>query len=140
MNPDDWPNVDLKPSKGSVKGQRHVGPGGEKIDNLGELTVKVRTEQHGGGDIASQVTRQGAKVQKPLLAVSGVTDKDNIVVFDGSGSFILPNSCAGVASVRKAVTGVQGRIPLHAKNGVFVLRTWGPEEGPWTGFQSAGSL
>ena len=31
VNPDDWPNVDLKPSKGSVKGQRYVRPGGEKI-------------------------------------------------------------------------------------------------------------
>ena len=29
VNPEEWPNVDLKPSKGSVKGQRHVGPGGE---------------------------------------------------------------------------------------------------------------
>ena len=27
VNPDDWPNVDLKPSKGSVKGQRYVGSG-----------------------------------------------------------------------------------------------------------------
>ena len=34
VNPDDWPNADLKPSKTSVKGQRYVGPGGEKIDNL----------------------------------------------------------------------------------------------------------
>ena len=25
VNPDDWPNVDLKPSQGSVKGQRYVG-------------------------------------------------------------------------------------------------------------------
>ena len=122
-----------------MKGQRYVGPGGEKVDNLGELTVKVRTERHGGGDISSRVTFLGAKVHKPLLAVSGVIDKGNMVVFDGSGSFILPNSCAGVASVRKAITGVQGRIPLHAKNGVFVLRTW--ELGGQTvdGFQSAGS-
>ena len=36
VNPDDWPNINLKPSKDSVKGQRNVGPGGEKIDNLGE--------------------------------------------------------------------------------------------------------
>ena len=92
-----------------------MGPGGEKVDNLGELTVKVRTERHGGSDISSRMTFQGAKVRKPLLAVSGVIDKGNIVVFDGSESFTLPNSCAGVASVRKAVTGVQGRGPLHAK-------------------------
>ena len=28
VNPDDWPNVDLNPSKGSVEGQRYVDPGG----------------------------------------------------------------------------------------------------------------
>ena len=32
---DDWPIVDLKPSEGSVKGLRYVGPGDENIDNLG---------------------------------------------------------------------------------------------------------
>ena len=31
VNPDEWLNVDLKPSKGSVKGQRYVAPGAEKI-------------------------------------------------------------------------------------------------------------
>ena len=71
VNPDEWPNADLKPSKGSVKGQR----GGEKMDNLGDLTVKVRTERHGECDISSRVTFQVAKVRKPLLAVSGVLTK-----------------------------------------------------------------
>ena len=101
--------------------------------------MKVRTEQHGGGDISSRVTFQGAKVRKPVIAVFGVIDKGNIVVFDGSASFILPNSCAGVASVRKAIPGVQGRIPLHAKNGVFVLRTWEPEDMPSKGFSRRGA-
>ena len=86
-----------------------MGPGGETTDNLGELNVKVRTERHGKGDIWSRMTFQGAKVRKLLLAVSGVIVKGHIVVFDGSGSFILPNSYAGVESVRKAITGVQGR-------------------------------
>ena len=130
VNPDDWPNIDLKPSKGSVKGQRYVLPGGEKIDTLGELRVKVRTERHGGGDISSPVSFQGVKVRKPLLAMSGVIDKGNIVVFDASGSVVLPGQNAGVASVRKAITKIQGRIALHANNGVFVLRTWEPEDRP----------
>ena len=59
VNPDDWPNIDLKLAKRSVKGQRYVGPGGEKIDNTGELTVKVRTERYGGGDVSSRATFQG---------------------------------------------------------------------------------
>ena len=54
--------------------------------------------------------------------------------------FILLSSCASVASVRKAVTGVQGRIPLHAKNGVFVLRTWEPDDMSSTGFSQGGAL
>ena len=66
VNPNDWPNIDLKPSKGSVKGQRYVGPGGEMIANLEDLTVKVRTERHSGGDISSRLTFQGAKVRKPF--------------------------------------------------------------------------
>ena len=111
-----------------------MGPGGEKIVDLGELTVKVRTERHSGSDISSRMIFQGAMVRKPLLAVSGVIDKDHIVVFDGSGSFTVPNSCAGVAPVKKAITGVQGRLPLHANNGVFVLRTWEPEDRPSTDF------
>ena len=49
VNTAEWP----RPSKGSLKEQRHVGPGGEKLDRLGNLTVKVSTEQHGGNDILS---------------------------------------------------------------------------------------
>ena len=114
VSPVKWPIVDQKPSMGSVKGQRYVGPGGEKNEKWGEeaLTVKVRTKQHSRGDLSSRVTLQGAEVRKPLLAVSGVTDRGNIAVFDGSGSLKLPGQCAGVASVRDAVTRVQGR-PLQ---------------------------
>ena len=52
---------------------------------------------------------------------------------------MLPGHCVGVASVRKDVTGVHGRIPLHAKNGVFVLRTWEPEEASPTDFSRRGA-
>ena len=100
-----WPNVD------TFKGLSERTTEGEKIDNLGDLTVKVRTEQHGGGDISSLCLR---------------CDKGNI----GSSMEADPSYCqarAGVASVRKAVTGFQGRIPLHAKNEVFVLQTWEPD-------------
>ena len=112
-----------------------MGLGGEKIDNLRELTVKVRTERHGESDISIQ----GAKVRKPLLAVSEVIDKGNIVVFHGSGSFILPSSCAGLASVRKAIIWVQGRIPLHAKNWNICLADVKTSGHAVDGFQSARS-
>ena len=106
-----------------VKALASVGPGGDTTDNVGELTDIVRTERHGKGDISSRMTFQGAKVRKLLLAVSGVIDKAT----SWSSTEVDPSHCqnpyAGVESVRKAITGVQGRIPLHAKNGAFVLRT-----------------
>ena len=85
------------------------------------------------------MTLQGDKVPKLLLDVSGVIDKGNIVVFDDSGSFTLPGKCPGAAFVRKATAGVQGRIPLHAKKGIFVMRTWEPEDAPQVGFSRQGA-
>ena len=79
------------------------------------------------------MTFEGAKVRKPLLDVSGVIDKGNIVVLDGNGSLILPGTCPGAAIVRKAAAGVEGRIPLHAKKrSICHANATG-------GFQSAGS-
>ena len=53
------------------------------------------------------------------------------MVFDGSGSVVLPSSCAGVTSVRKAVTGVRKMKYL----------SWGrgKPDNVADGFQSAGS-
>ena len=45
----------------SVATDRHVGLGGEKTDNLEELTVKVCTEQHGGSDLSSRITLKGPR-------------------------------------------------------------------------------
>ena len=111
-----------------------MGPGGEKI----EQSVTFHTERHVGSDISSRVTFQGAKVRKPLLAVSQVIDKGDIVVFDGSGSFILPNSCAGVAYVRKAITGSWTHTAACEKWSLL-LADVGTRGQAVDGFQSAGS-
>ena len=50
--------------------------------------MKVCTRQYGGGDISRRMTFQGAKVRTPLLAVSEVIDKANMVVFDGTDWFL----------------------------------------------------
>ena len=65
--------------------------------------------------------------------VSGVIDKGNIVVFDGTGSHKLPGKCPGAAFVRKAAAEVQGHIPLHAKKKEYLSC-----ERATGGFQSAG--
>ena len=138
VNPDDWRNVDLKPSTGSVKGQRYVGPGGEKIDNLGEMTVRVRTARHGGSDISSRVTLQGAKVRKPLLAVSGVVDKGNTVVFDGSGLHAAKLVCRCGLCEKGHHRGSRTH-PAACEKWSIRLADMGTRGHAVDGFQSAGS-
>ena len=71
VNPDELPNVDLKPSKRSVKGPRYVCPRGAKIDNLGELTVKVQTEQNNWSDISIRVFPRSQSPQALACSVEG---------------------------------------------------------------------
>ena len=91
---------------------------------MGELTVRVRTEQQGAKDVVSKVRFQGARVRKPLLAVSGIVDKKNLVAFDDAGSFVIPSSAPELPRIRGLLQRVKGRIPLHKKNGVFVMKVW----------------
>ena len=71
-----------------------------------------------------RIAASGAPVRKPLLAVSSVNDKGTMVVFDSSGSFILPGKCPQVAAIRQLVQQAAGAIPLRRKNGVFTMRAW----------------
>ena len=77
VSPDTFLGASVSASPGSTRGQHFLGPGGERIANLGELAVKVRTE---ASKALSLIKFQAAKVRKPLLAVSGMVAKRNIVV------------------------------------------------------------
>ena len=128
INPDDVPGAILRPSEGSRRGQRYVGAGGERLGNLGELVLSVKTESEGGANPLSRITFQGAKVRKPLLAVSGIVNKGNMVVFDESGSYILTGRAKSRDDIQKAIARAPGKIPLHQKNGVFVMKSWRAEK------------
>ena len=83
-----FPGSCLTDSPGSLSGQKYVGPGGEKITNEGQFKVQMRLEN---GQLAAS-TFQAAKIRKPLLAVSSVNDKGNLVLFDNNESFIIPGT------------------------------------------------
>ena len=70
------------------------------------------------------MTFQDAKVRKPLAAVSGITAKDNIVLFDKQGSYIAPADCAEVREIRKLVENIKDKIKLYEKNGVYLMPIW----------------
>ena len=67
---------------------------------------------------------QGAKVRKPLLAVSDVNDKGNVVIFDQEHPMIIPHAHPLLPELRAILKKIQGAIPLHREQGVFVMKTW----------------
>ena len=121
-NPRDLPGVALRPSAGSLRGQRYVGPGGEVIANIGELSPTLRLANGATG----KITFQGADVRKPLLAVSDVNRRGNVVVFDGDNSFIIPGTASELKDLRAIVARIRGKVPLQAKNGVYTMKVWRP--------------
>ena len=78
-------------------------------DTIGEKCFQAVTNE---GSIRT-FNMQVAKVDKPLLSVSGITRRGNRVVFDPHGSYI-----------ENCVTGEYTQI--HEVNGMYVLPTWVP--------------
>ena len=118
INPRDLPGVPLVPSAGSQRGQRYVGPGGEVIANLGQMEPSFKLPN----GVMGKIVFQGAEVRKPLLAVSDVNKKGNLVMFDGSQSFIIPSGAPELAELRALVGKIRGKVPLHARNGVYTMK------------------
>ena len=117
------PQCPLVDSPGSLAGQKYLGPGGEEIPNMGQFTAMMTIE----GEREGKFTFQAAPVRKPLLAVSSVNDKGNLVVFDGDASFIIPGTGPQVAQLRKLIQTQSGKVKLHRKNGVYTMRAWKPK-------------
>ena len=122
-SPQHLPLCPLVDSPGSLAGQKYLGPAGEEIPNLGQITAAMTIE----GDKEGKFTFQAAPVRKPLLAVSSVNDKGNLVVFDGAESFIIPGKEPQVAQLRKLIQASTDKIKLHRKNGVYTMRAWKPK-------------
>ena len=120
INPADLPGATLEPSEGSRRGLKYQGPGSELIPNLGQLCVTLMTL----GGALGKTTWQAANVRKPLMAVSGINDKGNLVVFDNAGSAIVPGDAPEAAEIRRLLQRCQNRVDLERSGGVFTMRAW----------------
>ena len=125
-NPSHFPASAVTDSPGSLKGQVFAGPGGDRIPNQGQLAADTILENGAQG----KLTFQAADIVAPLLAVSSINDKGNLVIFDPQGSFILPaHNTALIDKVRALVKQMTGKVDLHRKNGVYKMRAWRPKPG-----------
>jgi len=111
------PHYPVVPSAGSMSGQKYLSAGEELIDNLGEQTLEIMTEDGGEGRARYQV----AEVSRPLNAVSEICDAGGdagqMVVFTKWGGEIY-----NMESGRRTAFG--------REDGVYVWEFWvKPKEG-----------
>ena len=125
----------MRESEGSRRGQIYKGPGSDTIRNEGEFDALAMVET----GAKAKVTFQSARVRKPLVAVSSLVDKGNLAVFDGE-SYILPGSAPEVAEIRKLISQISGKIPMHRDKGVYKMKNWKVprEQSPSQGFTRQG--
>ena len=120
-NPKNFPGCEVIDSPGPLAGQMFVGPDGSKIANIGQFDVKVRLDD---GRLTKSIY-QAVEVRKPLMAVSSVNDRENLVVFDEKGSFILPGTNEDLISrLRALVQQAPDKVKLQRKNGIFHMKAW----------------
>ena len=116
-----FPGVQLEESEGSRRGQRFIGAGTETMPNRGQKRYKVSPASSGK---RFAMTFQDAPVRKPLAAVSGITGKDNLVVFGPELSGIIPGDSPEAAQIKKLLQQAKQRIDLKQRKGIYVMDLW----------------
>ena len=101
------PNVAIRPSAGSRRGQKYTSASSHKLPNLGEQLLHAITE---AGDETS-VLFQIADVSRPLVSVSAICEMGNRVIF-GRGGGVVQNLTTG------------RETPFYRKDGIYVLSLW----------------
>ena len=101
------PNVKVRPSEGSKRGQTFTSASKHKLNNLGEQRAKAYTEAGEPTEVLFQV----ADVSKPLVSVSAICERGNRVIFGKSGG-VVQNLASG------------SQIPFYRRNGIYILSMW----------------
>ena len=101
------PNVKVKPSDGSRRGQQFTSASKHKLKNMGEQRCKAYTENGEPTEVLFQI----ADVSKPLVSVSAICERGNRVIF---------GRCGGVVQNLKSGT----QVPFYRKNGIYILSMW----------------
>ena len=78
-------DAEVKPSEMSRSGQRYRGPDGSRIPNYGQQEVEFATDE----GFKCGLTMQVADVERPLIAVSHLSEAGNDVHLNKTGGMII---------------------------------------------------
>ena len=114
------PNIKIRPSAGSLRGQCYAAAGGKEIPNEGEVQEAMMTSE----GVLTDTTWQIADVRNPLMAVSACNDKGNPCCFDSEGSYIISGTSPEIAQIRELIKKASKKINVERKGGTFKVKMW----------------
>ena len=110
----------IRPSPGSLRGQKWGSASGHSIPNEGEVTYSFMTE-HGN---VSRGTTQVGEVRRPLAAVSKITKAGNIAFFSDGCDYIIDKRDDLALDILDLVQRAKLKTKMHEHKGTYRLRAW----------------
>ena len=101
------PEVPIRESPGSLRGQAYIAAGHERIPNIGQKVLSVVTNEGHQAKAVYQI----AEVTRPLTATGQTCDRGNIVVYGPYGGCIINRD-----------TGLQ--TDFERRGGIYELDLW----------------
>ena len=109
------PEIPIRPSAGSRRGQVYSAAGGKGIPNEGEQNLPLLTADGTTAPLVFQM----AEVRKPLVSVARLCDRGNRVTF-GRGGGVVQNLTNGKCT------------KFMREGSIYTLDFWLDHEGPFT--------
>jgi len=110
-HPSMCPQYAVRPSAGSIAGQKYVSASGDVIANLGEQVLDIETDD----GMPSQIRYQSADVSRPLNSVSEICDAGG-----SDGQYVVFSKYGGV--IMNLHTG--RRTAFNRVDGIYELGLW----------------
>ena len=89
MDREEAPGYKVHESQGSRRGKHFQAANGARIENEGEVDLRMEASGEDGSSRGVRTTFQVAAVKRPLMSVGRMCDKGNIVVFTKDGAEVL---------------------------------------------------
>ena len=116
------------PSPGSKRGQRWGSASGHSIPNQGQVSYHFMTED----GAVNKGTTQIGDVQRPLAAVSRISEAGNISFFcdaNGGSDYIMDLKDPVAQQILELVSKVKRKTKMYKHRGTYRMRAWVLPEG-----------
>ena len=111
-------HIEIEETEMSRSGLYYTAANGQKIDNIGQRTIRALTKD--GSKVA--MTWQIAAIKRPLASIGKMCDAGNSAIFTKDGGYIVPE-----ATVRGMIQHIESEgqvLKMNREDGMYNFDLW----------------